>query len=672
MLRTEGSRFKDEQGRTLLLRGINLGGSSKVPLIPDGATHIREGFFEHRSVSFVGRPFPLAAADEHFARLRAWGFTFLRFLVTWEAIEHAGPGEYDEAYLDYLYQIVKRAGEYDLRLFIDPHQDVWSRFSGGDGAPGWTFEVVGMDVTCFQETGAAIVHATHGDPFPRMIWPTNYGKFAAATMFTLFFGGNDFAPQTKVAGEPVQEYLQRHYLGAVRQVALRLREFEHVVGYDTLNEPSGGYIGVKELREPFGLLLKGPMPTPYESMLLAAGHPQKVGVYDVGLLGVRRKGTALINPEGVSLWRAGHEPIWQANGVWGEGEARESALLRPDHFARVAGREVAFHRDYLRPFANRLAAELRAVHPGALIFVEGAPGVHALEWDAEDAPDVVHAGHWYDGVTLFTKRFRPWFTVDTRTGRPVLGRQRVQRCFAEQVAEVKRVSEEAMGGVPTLIGEFGIPFDLEEGRAYRTGDFSRQVEALDASIQALEANLVSYTLWNYTADNTNARGDHWNGEDLSIFSRDQQRGTGSIHDGGRALRAALRPHARAVAGEPLFMRYDAASRHFEFCFRHNPAVDGPTEFYVPRYPYPEGYVVEVSDGRYTVDQEAQRLTYEPESSGGEHWLRIRPFASGAEGLLSHEERRAYRLRGLIVLGALVAAGMLIWQRLTRRKRGAKQ
>ncbi|MCJ7533053.1 MAG: hypothetical protein MUO64_18780 [Anaerolineales bacterium] len=30
------------------------------------------------------------------------------------------------------------------------------------------------------------------------------------TMFTLFFGGNDFAPKTKVNGEPVQEFLQRH------------------------------------------------------------------------------------------------------------------------------------------------------------------------------------------------------------------------------------------------------------------------------------------------------------------------------------------------------------------------------------------------------------------------------------------------------------------------------
>ena len=107
MIHTDSSHFKDEHGRTLMLRGVNLGGSSKVPCMPNGATYIRKGFFDHRQVSFVGRPFALEEADQHFARLRSWGFTFLRFLVTWEAIEHAGPGIYDEEYLDYVYKVVK-------------------------------------------------------------------------------------------------------------------------------------------------------------------------------------------------------------------------------------------------------------------------------------------------------------------------------------------------------------------------------------------------------------------------------------------------------------------------------------------------------------------------------------------------------------------------------------
>jgi hypothetical protein len=70
-MRTDGIWFKDETDRTLLLRGINLSGSSKLPVQPNGATYRRDGFFEHREVSFVGRPFPLDEADEHFRRLRA-------------------------------------------------------------------------------------------------------------------------------------------------------------------------------------------------------------------------------------------------------------------------------------------------------------------------------------------------------------------------------------------------------------------------------------------------------------------------------------------------------------------------------------------------------------------------------------------------------------------------
>ena len=103
----------------------------------------------------------LDEAHEHFERLRAWGFTFLRLLVTWEAIEHAGPGTYDTDYLDYLEALVRKAGEHGLSLFIDPHQDVWSRFTGGDGAPGWTLEAVGFDVDGLVPAGAALVHGLH-------------------------------------------------------------------------------------------------------------------------------------------------------------------------------------------------------------------------------------------------------------------------------------------------------------------------------------------------------------------------------------------------------------------------------------------------------------------------------------------------------------------------------
>ena len=59
--------------------------------------------------------------------LKSWGFTFLRFLVTWEAIEHAGPGIYDLDYLEYVRNVLEIAHEHGINVFIDPHQDVWSQ-----------------------------------------------------------------------------------------------------------------------------------------------------------------------------------------------------------------------------------------------------------------------------------------------------------------------------------------------------------------------------------------------------------------------------------------------------------------------------------------------------------------------------------------------------------------
>jgi len=623
-MRIDGMWFKDDEGRTRILRGVNLGGSTKVPFRPDGATHVREGFYDHCNVSFVGRPFPLEEADEHFSRLRAWGFTFLRFLVTWEAVEHAGPGIYDEEYLDYLYQVVRKAGEYGIDLFIDPHQDVWSRLSGGDGAPGWTFEAVGMDVTRFSEAGAAIVHCIHGDPFPRMIWPTNYTKLAAATMFTLFFGGNDFAPQTKVDGEPVQEYLQRHYIAAIKQVALRLKDLPNVVGYDTLNEPSSGFIGWVDLNDSAGGLLRlGESPTPFQAMLLGAGFPQQVEVWDMRLTGPKLRGRRLVNPDGVRVWREGCACAWRENGVWGLDSDGTPRLLRPGHFARVGDCPVDFANDYLRPFANRYAREIRSVDPDAIIFVEGAPGQDLPCWGTEDALSVVNGAHWYDGATLFTKRFIPFLGVDFHTHKLIFGRRRVQRSFVEQLARIKDWAVERMGGVPTLIGEFGIPFDMQDRRAYRTGDFSPQVQAMDASFRALEANLLNCTLWNYTADNDNRWGDQWNDEDLSIFSRDQQADPGNINSGGRALEAVVRPYACRIAGEPLRMTFDVKRRIFEFEFRHDPAVTAPTEIFVPNYQYPDGYVVEVSDGTYRVDRLAQTVIYRHSAERAVHHVCVR-------------------------------------------------
>lgn len=617
-----GSRFVDEQGRTVLLRGVNLGGSTKVPRMPDGATHRHEGFFDHRSVSFVGRPFPLAQADAHFARLRAWGVNFLRFLVTWEAIEHAGPGIYDHDYLDYVEAIVRKAGAHGLALFIDPHQDVWSRFSGGDGAPGWTFDLLGMDPAMFTETGAAIVHQVHGDPFPRMVWPTNSTKLAAATLFTLFFAGNRFAPQTHIQGEPAQEFLQRHYIDAVAQVAARLKDMPHVIGYDTMNEPLHGFIGCQDIARNDSILKIDACPTPYQAMLLGAGFPQTVDVFALKLSGMQRTGQRVVNPAGKRIWRNGTECLWRANGVWDLGPDGAPRLLRPDHFARIDGRPIDFGQDCYRPFANRFAQAIRAVQPGALIFVQTETTARAPHWQAEDASNIVYAPHWYDALTMLLKRYYPLIGYDVPRQKLILGPRAIRRNFAAQLADFRAQAQERLRGAPVLLGEIGIPLDLEGGHAFHTNDYRPQLAAIDRTMTALEDTLMSFTWWNYTADNTNAHGDQWNGEDFSIFSPDQQRDPKQIDSGGRALAAWLRPYARATAGEPLAMPFERRRGRFTFTFRHDLRATTPTEIFVPAYHYPHGYRVTVTDGNYEVDATQQLLRYRHTTEQAEHTVCI--------------------------------------------------
>lgn len=623
-METSSHWFLDSVGRRLLLRGVNLSGASKVPMEPNGATHLREGFFDHRQVSFVGRPFPLAEADEHFRRLRHWGLTTLRFLTTWEAVEHAGPGIYDKDYLDYLAAVITKAREHDLRVFIDPHQDVWSRFTGGDGAPGWTLEAVGFDLEKLHQTGAAFVHAMVGENYPRMIWFTNSYKLASATMFMLFFAGDVYAPKTMIDGVPAQEYLQSHYIAAIKQIASRLKGFPQVIGYDSLNEPSDGWIGMQNLTVHDTENFLGETPTPYQSMLLGDGVPTEVDFFEMKSLGIKKTGTRLLNPDGLRAWQGDKVGVWRENGVWDYDDRGQPKLLRPDHFAQYKGRSVEFNNDFLKPFINRFGKEIRQADPDKLIFIESVPHKTMPAWTDEDISGVVDSSHWYDDLTLITKHYRAFAGIDLITERVVLGTGRVKNMFRHVLAGIKKRTVEKLGDIPTLIGEFGIPYDMDAKKAYETGNFDRQELALDRSFQALEANLLHATLWNYTPDNTNALGDLWNEEDLSIFSRDQQTNPMDINSGARAPSAFIRPYPLATAGEPLAFSFQMRSKRFKFHFLGDPEVTAPTEIYVPTYHYGKGIKVTVSDGTYDYQPEVQRLYYWPEDPSGEHWVQINP------------------------------------------------
>lgn len=116
-----------------------------------------------------------------------------------------------------------------------------------------TLTAVGFQLERLYDAGACVTHQQHGDPFPKMHWGLNYLRLASATMWTLFWAGNDLAPETKVDGEPVQDWLQGHYFKAMAKVAETLKNEPNVLGFDSLNEPSPGWVGREAPLDSWGL-----------------------------------------------------------------------------------------------------------------------------------------------------------------------------------------------------------------------------------------------------------------------------------------------------------------------------------------------------------------------------------------------------------------------------------
>ena len=187
---------------------------------------------------------------------------------------------------------------------------------------------------------------------------------------------------------------------------------------------------------------------------------------------------------------------------------------------------------------------------------------------------------------MVLKRYYSLLAYNVHTNRLVLGRRAIRRNIVLQLAEFRRQAKEYLQGAPIILGEPGVPFDLGDRRAYHTGDFRSQIAAIDRTMTGIESTLLSSCWWNYAPDNDNTHGDLWNGEDFSIFSKDQQRDPSDVSSGGRALESLVRPYARATAGEPCAMSFDHRRGRFTFSFRHDPRVTAPTEVFVPRLSVP--------------------------------------------------------------------------------------
>ncbi|NJL93621.1 MAG: hypothetical protein HC915_07770 [Anaerolineae bacterium] len=413
----------------------------------------------------------------------------------------------------------------------------------------------------------------------------------------------------------MQDYLQGHFIRAMQQVAQRLKSMPHVLGYGPMNEPGKGYLGLPSLSAVGGFPQKQVLVTPAESILLGAGFPRRAPTVRLENMQPVITGEAPLNPNGVSAWQSREHDIWHQVGVWDFDEAGQPVIVADDYFD-----DLDFLRDGLIPFILRYAEALRAVHPAAILFVEStSTEAEHFALSAAQLPNIINAGHWYDEQMLFSKRFDGQTTLNRRTLEQVHGPAAVQALYTANIAELAQLSRGPMGGIPTLIGEFGVMFDINERSAYRDGDFRLHETALGMIYNALDANRAHATLWNYTPDHDPAQGDGWNGEDLSIFSPALRTNPTDPDSGGRAVRGFCRPYVQRCAGDLLEMQFSPEEAVFQARVAVLAAAPGPTEVYLPRIWLGADPQITVSAGQVALSE--QRLIWH-HNGGGIHTLHV--------------------------------------------------
>ena len=598
LISTKHEMFIDEHHRETLFRGINI--AAKIPLIEKDV----------KSVSFTNTPFSLDEARVHFSRLKYLGFNLLRWVVPWEAICPNEPGKYDLEYLSYLDEIIGLSKGYGFSVLIDFHQDVWSRFTGGSGAPLWTLEKIGLKVDDFEDALAAVKQGNRSlYPLGHLFWATNADRYAAKTMYTLFFGGKTFAPLVKIDGLSAQDYLQDQYIGALSVCAKTLDHHEHIIGYDIMNEPHLGFIGCKDLNKYHGLFRLGPSPLPLQACALAEGNPQQIDVYEKKMFGLKSTHKIHCNLKKKNIFED-EVCIWRRQGVWGYNE-NGPVLLRKNYFSTPNA-----NNDFYLPFIKKVCKELSSINSNKINFIEHATN-HPIPEVRKLPYKIGFSGHWYDAFVISMRKVWNFISVDMMTQKVKVSLPYfVQNNLSFQINRLLRKVEKCAGKVPFLLSEFGIPFDLNKKKAYASGNFRKQKEGLERSFKAVEKTKVSSIIWNYTSVNSNTKGDLWNSEDFSIFSLDQMKNDSGTdpYAGVRAKEAIVRPYPIKIPGKLKSYSFNSKDGFFICAFEHESKNTAPLEIFLPTVHFGKGFEVQSSLGRTEINYMDQVLMFYPDSS----------------------------------------------------------
>jgi endoglycosylceramidase len=189
-LHREGRWLVDEQGRVVIVHGVNLVYKRAPYAPPDTAA----GF---------------TAADADW--LQRYGFNAARLGVLWAGVNPARPGAADPAYFAKVDRVAGLLAARGIWTQLDAHQDQWSETYGGEGAPAWATR------RPFPFSLLPVV----GAPFPEGYWMPEL-----SVLFDRFWANRDG--------------LLDDYATFWRQVAEHYKAAPYSMGYDLFNEPWAG------------------------------------------------------------------------------------------------------------------------------------------------------------------------------------------------------------------------------------------------------------------------------------------------------------------------------------------------------------------------------------------------------------------------------------------------
>lgn len=177
----------DAKGRVMILHGANVDRGAK------------------------SAPYLSQVTREQVQRMSGeWGLNFARQLILWAGVEPEA-GVYDESYLNGVEKLLDLYHEADIKVLLDMHQDVWSEFTCGDGAPQWAVRTDGLSVECPSQ------------------WFLGYFEPGVKRCFDNFWDPD--GPHAD---------LQTRYVEMWAAVVKRFKDHPAIFAWDIINEPHPG------------------------------------------------------------------------------------------------------------------------------------------------------------------------------------------------------------------------------------------------------------------------------------------------------------------------------------------------------------------------------------------------------------------------------------------------